>query len=155
MTNATSKKRVFITRSACFGVDGLWARLTSTGKVVGITYIPRGADKKTGLRTPKSMNVRANYQAYVVGGERAYDAEAKGLVIVADNNALIKGKKLVANGEAERVQCIRSFGKEGLLEVRAEGMVYAIVDCLKTKKCDCDTCLESQLPEAYDLANDR
>lgn len=155
MAKTTDTPREVITRKAVFAVNGLWARVTQTGKVVGITYTPRTPDRKTGLRTPKSMNVRANYRAYLMGGAPAYDAEAKGLVTVCDNNALIKGKRKVANGEADKVHCIRSFGREGLLEVRAEGKVYIVVDCLDTLDCDCDSCCEAQLPDAYDMAFDR
>lgn len=160
MATTTATPREVITRTACFAVNGLWARITSTGKVVGITYTPRTADRKTGLYTPKRMNVRANYTRYLKGGEAAYNPAEKlrngwPLVLVCDNNALIKGKRKVANGEALHIECIRSFGAEGLLEVRAEGKVYVIVDCLDTKDCDCKDCLESQLPDPYDQAFDR
>ena len=118
----------------------LKALLDSLGnRYFGVTYTTRTNDKTTGLPSVKRMTATRAFQKWTVGGESAYDAEAKGLYTVADCKALVIGLAKVASGEAVAVKPIRSFGLEGVLEVRANGIVYTITD-QHPEECSCQTC---------------
>ena len=94
----------------------------------GVTYLTRTPDKATGERVVKRMTCTNAYDKFTVGGQSAYDAEAKGLYTVADTKALQIGYAKLRNGEVAKVSPIRSFGLEGVSQVRANGITYTVTD---------------------------
>lgn len=108
-----------------------------------VTYLTRTPDKATGQRVVKRMTCTNAYTKFTVGGPEAYDAISKGLYRVCDTRAAKVGYAKVANGEAEKVQAIRSFGLEGVQTIQANKVTYTVIDG-HPDECfcqECDPCL--------------